>query len=149
MFENVLGSFDKLRLATIDFLLHELFLDVDCELTKVGTKDWLDGKHCVVENVCLTLDDYFNDYAHLKERNFEFLKNALQNKLAKNYISALLQKKMVLKGQSEREQFARRFVRESDVLKNHLGKYPTYNTLASSVSVHLEHLEHVRTSNNA
>ncbi|KAI1289385.1 Exocyst complex component 3 [Halotydeus destructor] len=132
VFENVLTSFDRLRVQTIDVLLHELFLDVDCELSKVGTKDWLDGKHCVVENVCLTLDDYFSDYEHLKERNFETLKSNLQNKLAKGYITALLQKKMVLKEQSQREQFAKRFVKEADILKSHLGKYVPQNPSATS-----------------
>lgn len=119
----------------IEYLLQELFMDVDSELSKIGSKDWLDGKHCVVENVCLTLDDYFNDYNHLKERNFEYLKLNLQNKLARGYITNLLIKKMSLKDQAQREQFARRFVREADILRNHLAKYPTYNLLSSNVRV--------------
>ena len=43
-----------------------------------------------------------------------------------------LQKKMVLKDQSQREQFAKRFVREADTLKNHMAKYPSYSNMASN-----------------
>ena len=132
VFANVRDSFEKLRSDTIHSLLHELSMDVDLELNKIGSKDWLDGKHCVVENVCLTLDDYFRDYKHLKEMNFDSMKSKLQARLAKGYISALLQKKMVLKDQSQREQFARRFVREADTLKNHMAKYPSYSTMSAN-----------------
>lgn len=132
VFASVRDSFEKLRSDTVHSLLHELSMDVDLELNKIGSKDWLDGKHCVVENVCLTLDDYFRDYKHLKEMNFDSMKSKLQARLAKGYISALLQKKMVLKDQSQREQFARRFVREAETLKNHMAKYPSYSTMASS-----------------
>ena len=125
VFANVNDSFEKLRMDTIHSLLHELSMDVDLELNKVGSRDWLDGKHCVVENICLTLDDYFRDYKHLKETNFFSMKSKLQGRLAKGYISSLLQKKMVLKDQSQREQFAKRFVREADTLKNHMSKYPS------------------------
>ena len=125
VFANVRDSFESLRADTIGFLLQELFMDVDCELLKVGSKDWLDGKHCVVENVCLTLDDYFRDYQHLKNVNFDCMKSQLQLRLAKGYITALLQKKTILKDQSHRETFAKRFVREADILKHHMTKYPS------------------------
>ena len=125
VFANVQHAFELLRSDTIGFLLQELFMDVDCELMKVGTKDWFDGKHCVVENVCLTLDDYFRDYQHLKSINFDMMKNQLQLRLAKGYLSALLQKKMVLKDQNQRETFAKRFVKEAETLKHHMAKYPS------------------------
>jgi exocyst complex component 3 len=131
VFESVLNTFERLRVDAIGYLLYELFQDVNVEIKKVGEKDWLDGKHCVIENVCLTLDDYFLDYKHLKERNFEFLKVSLQNKLAKGYITAVLLKKMTFKDYSQREQFARKFVREGEQLKAHMNKFPSYNTMAS------------------
>lgn len=59
VFANVNNSFERLRNETINWLLKEVFTDVNTELRKVGSKDWMDGKHCVIENICLTLDDYF------------------------------------------------------------------------------------------
>jgi hypothetical protein len=59
---------------------------------KVGTNEWLDAKISVIENICLTLEDYFRDYEHLKELNSDRLKILLQDRLAKGYITAILQK---------------------------------------------------------
>lgn len=122
VFSNVYDLFENLRKESITYLLQEVFMDVNTELSKVGSKDWLDGKQCVVENVCLTLEDYFVDYTHLQNDNFEQMRSLLQTKLAKEYLTALLQKKMVLKDQSQREAFARKFVKEAETLKNHLAK---------------------------
>lgn len=67
-------------------------MDLDKELVKVGTREWLEGKFSVIENVCLTLEDYVRDYNHLKQRNFDVLKVALETKLAKSYITSILKK---------------------------------------------------------
>ncbi|RWS22101.1 exocyst complex component 3-like protein [Leptotrombidium deliense] len=128
-FENVLNSFEKLREDSINYLLHELFLDVDKEISKVGTKEWLEGKFSVIENVCLTLEDYVHDYEHLKERNFDYLRASLESKLAKGYITAILQKKITFKDHNQREAFARKFVKEGEILKVALGKLPNYQSL--------------------
>ncbi|XP_053210277.1 exocyst complex component 3-like [Panonychus citri] len=128
-FENVLNSFEKLREDTIKFLLHELFLDLDKELVKVGTREWLEGKFSVIENVCLTLEDYVRDYNHLKQRNFDVLKVALETKLAKSYITSILKKKMTFKDHGQREAFGRKFIKEGEVLKIAISKLPNYNTL--------------------
>lgn len=73
-------------------MLYEIFLDIDKEIMKIGTREWLEGKISVVENICLTLEDYFHDYEHLKDHNSDRLKILLQNRLAKGYITSLLQK---------------------------------------------------------
>ena len=125
VFADVRDSFEHLRADTIGFLLQELFMDVERALVFVGNRDWMEGKESVPENICLTLDDYFRDYQHLKNINFDTMKNQLQLRLAKGYISALLQKKTVLKDHHQREAFAKRFVREAEILKHHLAKYPS------------------------
>lgn len=43
-------------------------------------------------------------------------------------------RKTVLKDQSQRESFAKRFVREAETLKNHMAKYPSYSHMALNVS---------------
>jgi PREDICTED: similar to exocyst complex component sec6 len=62
------------------------------EIIKVGSREWFEAKVSVMENICLTLEDYLRDYDHLKERNFDYFKVALENKLAKSYITAILTK---------------------------------------------------------
>ena len=79
-------------MKSIGHLLYEIFLDVDREIAKVGSQDWFDSKISVIENICLTLEDYFRDYEYLKEHNSDRLKILLQNRLAKGYITAILNK---------------------------------------------------------
>ncbi|CAG2100053.1 unnamed protein product [Medioppia subpectinata] len=125
VFDNVVKSFERLKEESIGHLLYEIFLDVDREIMKVGSQEWFDSKISVIENICLTLEDYFRDYEYLKEENSDRLKTLLQNRLAKGYITAILQKKMQLKNQSQREIFAKKFIREGEILKAAVAKMPT------------------------
>src|SRR6218665_75960 len=90
-FSNVVKRFEKLREASLNFLIKEILLDIDCEINKVGTFEWLSSND-VIENVRLTLMDYFSDYKYLKDSNLNSLKILLQRALAKSYISAILSK---------------------------------------------------------
>lgn len=74
------------------YLIKEILLDVDKEISKVGSQEWLEGAASIIENVCLTLEDYFHDYKYLKESNADELKVQLQKSLAKAYIQAILSK---------------------------------------------------------
>lgn len=78
--------------CSIQYLLHELFLDLEKELNKIGSREWLEGKFSAIENICMTVDDYVRDYTHLKERNFDLLKVLLEKKLAKSFITSILKK---------------------------------------------------------
>ena len=73
-------------------MIQEIVLDVDREINKVGSNEWLEDSASVVENVCLTLEDYFRDYTYLKPENTCSLKVQLQNRLARSYIQAILNK---------------------------------------------------------
>lgn len=76
--------------SSIGYLIKEILLDVDREINKVGSQEWLDDSASVIENVCLTLEDYFRDYKFLKDGNSDALKIQLQRSLAKSYITAIL-----------------------------------------------------------
>lgn len=57
------------------------------------TAKWLTSS-IAVDTICATLDDYFNDYNHLREENFEYVINEGQKMVAKRYIKAMLSKRM-------------------------------------------------------
>lgn len=91
-FNNMMISFEKLKEKSIGYLIKEILLDVDCEINKVGSMEWLDGSISVVDNVRLTLEDYIRDYVYLKEINSDALKVQLQRSLCKSYITSILSK---------------------------------------------------------
>ena len=84
-------SFENLRESSLHYLIKEILLDVDREINKVGTIEWLNGNDAI-ESVRLTLMDYFSDYRFLKQSNLDSLKVLLQKELAKSYINAILSK---------------------------------------------------------
>ncbi|XP_017461316.1 PREDICTED: exocyst complex component 3-like, partial [Rhagoletis zephyria] len=89
-FSQVVSSFNSLKKQSIGYLIKEIFMDVDKEISKVGSQEWLEGAASIIENVCLTLEDYFRDYIYLKESNADELKVQLQKALAKAYIQAIM-----------------------------------------------------------
>lgn len=95
-FSQVVSSFNSLKKQSIGYLIKEIFMDVDKEISKVGSQEWLDGAASIIENVCLTLEDYFRDYIYLKESNADELKVQLQKSLAKAYIQAIMSRYVLI-----------------------------------------------------
>ena len=133
-FKNVLDAFENLRKSNIELLLKDLFLDVEKGIQKVGTKDWFDDKGGITESVRLTIDDYVHDYEHLREKNFQDLRTVLEMNVARSYLQALLQKKITFKDVQQREQFAKKFEREIQLLKLSISKLPNYDAFMSNTN---------------
>lgn len=68
-------------------------MDLEKHFAELFTAKWLTSS-IAVDTICATLDDYFNDYNHLREDNFEYVINEGQKMVAKRYIKAMLSKRM-------------------------------------------------------
>lgn len=68
-------------------------MDLEKHFAEMFTAKWLTSS-IAVDTICATLDDYFNDYNHLREENFEYVINEGQKMVAKRYIKAMLSKRM-------------------------------------------------------
>lgn len=105
-------AFKSLRDDTLNKLLEELFLDVGKEISQIGTQDWMDGKVSCIENICLTLDDYFEDYKHLRVANRTMLFKKVAFRMARDYTKQILTKKINLNDKDQRHKFSDKFFRE-------------------------------------
>lgn len=114
---TAIDSFRALRDEALDKLLEELFLDVGKEISQIGSQDWMDGKVSCIENICLTLDDYFEDYKHLRADNRKFLLRKLARRMARDYTKAILMKKINLGNQRQRQSFSEKFLKEGERLE--------------------------------
>lgn len=92
-FEKLLQTFQALRDETASYLLEEAFLDLDGHFNELFTVKWI-GSGLAVDTICVTLQDYFQDYNHLRVINFEFVIKEAQKMVAKRYIKALLSKRI-------------------------------------------------------
>ncbi|KAF4533326.1 hypothetical protein B566_EDAN004447 [Ephemera danica] len=118
-FEALLHTFQSLRDEAAKFLLEEAFLDLEPHFQNLITVKWLTNSHPVdpVDTICITLADYFEDYSHLRIRNFEHVSTEAINLVAKKYITALLQKKITFKTYDDRKGAALKIIQEADKLK--------------------------------
>lgn len=114
------SAFKLLRDEALEKLLKELFLDVGKEINQIGSQDWMDGKVSCIENICLTLDDYSEDYKHLRPENRRMLYHKLAHRMARDYTRAILMKKINLASQRQRQLFCDKFIREGKKLEERI-----------------------------
>lgn len=92
-FEKLLETFQLIRTQAAGYLLEEAFLDLDGYFNELFKPEWLTST-ISVDTICITLEDYFQDYNHLTPCNFEMVINEAQKQLAKRYIRAMLSKRL-------------------------------------------------------
>ncbi|XP_034945828.1 exocyst complex component 3 [Chelonus insularis] len=116
-FENLIASYQQLRNEAAAILLEESFLDLEPQFQDLLTPKWLNSS-IPVETICVTLEDYFQDYNHLRMKNFQYVINEAQNLIARRYIAAMLQRKISLKTYEECLTCTSKIMTEADKLKN-------------------------------
>ena len=109
-FENLLKNFQEIRLESVNYLLDEAFLDIEAYFSDLLTAKWQSGSQAI-DTICATLNDYFEDYHFLKPSNFELVISSAQDRVARKYITAMLQnnllrRKITFTSQEERKSAA-------------------------------------------
>lgn len=116
-FENLSKSFRTLRNEAAQFLLEEAFLDLEPNFQDLITDKW-STSYINIETICVTLEDYFQDYVHLKPDNLEYIILDAKDILVRRYIMAMLQKKLIFKTYDERRSAANKIIKEVNKLKS-------------------------------
>ena len=119
-FEKLLQTFHALRDETASYLLEEAFLDIDGHFNELFTVKWI-GSSIAVDTICVTLQDYFQDYNHLRVINFEFVIKEAQKMVAKRYIKALLSKR-ISKPKQECDVIVKKITKEVRQIKSFFDK---------------------------
>uniref|UniRef100_A0A1B6F7T9 Exocyst complex component 3 n=1 Tax=Cuerna arida TaxID=1464854 RepID=A0A1B6F7T9_9HEMI len=115
-FNFLLKTYQDLRDEAAQFLLEEAFLDLESHFQDLITTKWITST-IPVDTICVTLDDYFQDYGHLRVKNFESVISEAENLVARRYISAMLQKKVIFKTYEERRAAGNKILKEVNQIK--------------------------------
>ena len=89
-FEMLLKTFQDCRIESVSYLLDEAFLDIEAYFSELFTAKWQSSNQAI-DTICATLNDYFEDYQFLKPSNFEVVITTAQERVARKYITAMLQ----------------------------------------------------------
>ncbi|XP_063597351.1 exocyst complex component 3-like [Penaeus indicus] len=116
-FDALLTVYQRLRELLCDHLLEEALVDLQEQFNTLLTPRWLNNTE-PMDTICLTLSDYFTDYQHLYQKNFDHVVQIALNTVAMRYTTAILQKRISLKIQEDRKMVADRIIGEAAKLSS-------------------------------
>lgn len=121
-------KFESLVELLIAFLLKDVFADLDPHIQDLLTKKWILSAQSV-DTICMTIEDYCQDFVHLKNAFYDELLKRARLRCAKEFYRAILAKKIVFKSYEERFSASEKMIKETDQLKilfNKLIKDPKF-----------------------
>ena len=115
-FEDFIKTFEDIKEETITFLLDQSFLDIDHHFAQLFTDEWK-ASSIAMEDMFDTLNIYFENYHKLKSSNYGLLFISTQDRVATQYITAMLRRKIIFSTEEERKAAVEKIKDESSLCK--------------------------------
>lgn len=112
LFKSVVDCFEKIGEESAGYLLDEVFLDLEPFFAQIMTPTWVPNPEAV-DTIIVTIEDYYNDFLHIKDKFFDYLMEQALKKVLLEYVRAMLSKRMVFKDYEGRRDAAKKITEES------------------------------------
>ncbi|NXC50730.1 EX3L1 protein, partial [Penelope pileata] len=110
------AALDRMQKKACQLLLEELLLDLQPLYVQLPSRKWLSGSQ-LVNSMCEVIDKYTKDFSHVRKPVYTLLLMESELLVARQYLRALMQKKMVCKSKEERGQFCDRLLQDATQLR--------------------------------
>uniref|UniRef100_UPI00358EA35C exocyst complex component 3-like n=1 Tax=Myxine glutinosa TaxID=7769 RepID=UPI00358EA35C len=98
------------------YLLDEVLLDIKPSLLELLTRPWLTSSKAM-DTICITIEDYFNDFSKLNKSYLKELTQQAHRRILHEYVHAIVQRRVTLRSQEERQEAADKMECEGKQLK--------------------------------
>ncbi|XP_072042322.1 exocyst complex component 3-like isoform X2 [Amphiura filiformis] len=118
IFHGLMDSFNRLAGDCMGDLLNEMFMDLEPHLIQLLTRPWfqIHGSPAI-DTVCITIEDYYRDFLHLRKDFFGKLLQELEVRVITAYLKALVDRRMTFKSYEERKAAAEKIAREAEQME--------------------------------
>lgn len=116
LFGKLRATYIKLRNESVEYILEELFVDLDQHFDKLFTVQWLTS-NVPVDTIYITVEDYYQDYKYLVESNYNYIVQQTRTKVARKYLVSMLSKRTSFKTYDESTKAAKKVIQEAERLK--------------------------------
>ncbi|XP_066920385.1 exocyst complex component 3-like [Clytia hemisphaerica] len=123
-FKTLIGGFQRLSQEICNILLDGLVLDLKEFFGDLLTRKWLTSNSIINTIVC-TVQDYANDYTHLKPSAFQYTMQQTEDRIIIEYVRSTLSRRITCRSTEERREAANQIVREAEQVAQ------LFNTLAN------------------
>ncbi|NWY07488.1 EX3L1 protein, partial [Nothoprocta ornata] len=110
------AALDRTQRKACQLLLEELLLDLQPLCVQLPSRKWLSGSQ-LVSNMCEVIDKYAKDFSRVRKPISMLLLTESERLVTSQYVRALMQRRMVCRGQEERGQLCRRLLQDATQLR--------------------------------
>uniref|UniRef100_H2Z4Q2 Exocyst complex component Sec6 n=1 Tax=Ciona savignyi TaxID=51511 RepID=H2Z4Q2_CIOSA len=114
--------------ATCGYLLDEVFVDLKPHFDSIFQRSWLNDR-TAVETICVTVEDYYSDYVHLKPQFFTWIMEQAERRVVVEYLRGALGRRIKLSNAADRLKAGEKLLQEQQMLSSLFGRLASSNVI--------------------